>query len=85
MKAKICQMCGSNDFYDDGNFLICKYCNTKYKKDLIKNTTKIDLNDDVNRLLIKCKHDPINAYRYAVLILDIDPFNKYALQIINRR
>lgn len=85
MNATICKMCGSNEFFDDGTCLICKYCNTKYTKDPSTAETKIDLTDDVNRLLLKCKQDPINAYRYAILILDIDPFNKYAQQLINGR
>ena len=39
----------------------------------------IALDDDVKRLLEKCKTDPKNARRYANLILDIDPDNEEAL------
>ena len=37
--------------------------------------SSIALDDDVERLLKKCRTDPKNARRYANLILDIDPDN----------
>ena len=36
----------------------------------------IGLDDDVARLLGKCRTDPKNARKYANLILDIDPDNE---------
>ena len=37
--------------------------------------SSIALEDDIQRLLKKCKTDPKNARKYASLILDIDPDN----------
>lgn len=42
----------------------------------------IGLNDDVERLLEKCRTDRKNARKYANLILDIDPDNVEALKYI---
>ena len=42
----------------------------------------IALDDDVARLLEKCKADPKNARKYANLILDIDPDNEEALKYL---
>lgn len=44
--------------------------------------TSIALDDDVARLLAKCKSDPRNARRYANLILDIDPDNAEAYKYL---
>lgn len=42
----------------------------------------IALDDDVARLLEKCKTDSRNARKYANLILDIDPDNEEALMYL---
>ena len=42
----------------------------------------INLNDDVERLLEKCRTDRRNARKYANLILDIDPDNEEALKYL---
>lgn len=42
----------------------------------------IALDDDVRRLLDKCKIDPRNAKKYANLVLDIDPDNKEAYKYL---
>ena len=42
----------------------------------------IALDDDVIKLLNKCKSDPKNARRYANLILDLDPDNEDALKYL---
>jgi len=44
--------------------------------------SSIDLNDDVARLLEKCRANPRNARKYANLILDIDPDNEEALKYL---
>jgi uncharacterized Zn finger protein (UPF0148 family) len=44
----------------------------------------IDLDDDVRRLLQKCRENPRNARKYANLILDIDPDNQEALKYLRR-
>ena len=78
MRAIICTACGSREFIEQNGTRICRYCGTVYK--VLKNVqkTSIALNDDISRLLQKCKNDPKNAKRYANLILDIDPLNKEA-------
>ena len=42
----------------------------------------IELNNDVERLLEKCRIDRKNARKYANLILDIDPHNEKALSYL---
>lgn len=42
----------------------------------------IALDDDVKRLLEKCKKEPRNAKKYANLVLDIDPDNEEALKYL---
>jgi uncharacterized Zn finger protein (UPF0148 family) len=44
--------------------------------------SSIALDDDVARLLEKCKVDPKRAKKYANLVLDIDPDNKEALKYL---
>jgi len=44
--------------------------------------SSIALDDDVARLLEKCKSDPRKARKYANLILDIDPDNEEALKYL---
>lgn len=44
--------------------------------------SSIALDDDVTRLLEKCKSDPRNARKYANLLLDIDPDNEEALKFL---
>lgn len=46
--------------------------------------SSIALDDDVARLLEKCKADPRNARKYANLILDIDPDNEEARKYLRR-
>ena len=41
-------------------------------------SSQIDLDDDISRLLQKCRTDRRNARKYANLILDIDPDNEEA-------
>lgn len=45
----------------------------------------ISIGGDVTRLLHKCRTDPTNAFRYANLVLDIDPTNEEALMILYGR
>lgn len=44
--------------------------------------SSIALNDDVERLLEKCRLNPKQARKYANLVLDIDPDNKEALRYL---
>ena len=88
MKRFDCECCGSSKFSTEDGFRICAFCGTKYqieKADIpvIPKTSNIALNDDVQLLLQKCKTDPANAKRYASLVLDIDPNNQEAQNILN--
>lgn len=92
-----CESCGASDWESKGNTKICKYCGSIYVLSAEKAETsqrgipfffdksrdsEIALNDDVERLLKKCRADPKNAKKYANLILDIDPTNREALKYI---
>lgn len=77
----ICPNCGSQEYIEEGKFIKCTYCGTRFKKqnkDGFSQGVTIDLTDDVSRLLQLCKKDPRNKRRYANLILEIDPFNRMA-------
>ena len=97
MKQVRCNNCGADDLTEKNGFLVCSYCRSKFaiERDnkhiynAIKNSsgqksngTNIALNEDVQRLLDKCKREPKNAKRYANLILDIDPTNREALKYL---
>jgi len=44
--------------------------------------TVMDLLSDIQMLLQKCESDPANRYRYANLILDMDPTNQTAMKYL---
>ena len=78
MKQFVCERCGGIDFMDQNGYRTCKYCGSKYMiqiQEVRQKGSSIDLSDDIKKLLAKCREDPKNAYRYANLILDIDPNN----------
>ena len=88
MKKIICENCGGNKFTEDKGYLVCSYCGTKYLKtseDLVVSLPSISINEDINKLLEKCKSDPKHALRYANLILDIDSSNVQAKEIIKEK
>lgn len=81
MKQFVCENCGANENYEKENFRVCKYCGSRFlilDEDLPQKSSNIALNDDIQRLIEKCKREPYNARRYANLILDLDPHNKEA-------
>lgn len=79
MKRIICEGCGGDRFKEEDGYRICLFCGARYK---LENTTAIFIDDDISRLLKKCKDEPWNARKYANLILDIDPTNEEALKIL---
>ena len=82
MKEIVCKGCGSNEFYEEGGYFVCKYCGKKYlktKEDILIKGSNIDLNKDVQSLLKRWDNDPENASKYVNLILQIDPNNKRAI------
>lgn len=81
MKMVVCENCGSTEIVDMGGFRMCSYCRTKYllqQSDAVPRASHMALNDDIARLLQKCRENPREASRYANLILDIDPNNAEA-------
>ena len=87
MKAMVCEHCGGDEFIEKDGYRICCYCKSKFvptKDDKVKTTASISLNDDVERLLKKCKSNPDRAKKYARLVLEIDPSNIEARLILNR-
>ena len=85
MKSIECKKCGSNDFTILNGYRKCNYCGTIYqitKEDISIKESNISINSDVQRLLQKCKTDPVNAKKYANLILDIEPNNREALKYL---
>ncbi|MBR3335316.1 MAG: hypothetical protein IKG23_13590 [Clostridia bacterium] len=100
MKALICTSCGASRWKEEGEYRICLHCGTKYEKNngarphsafasVQAQVTKqfdsvIALNEDVERLLQKCRNEPKNAKKYANLVLDIDPTNQEAQDYLRR-
>ena len=88
MKSIVCPSCGGNEWTISGGYKVCSYCNTKFTlttNEMPARQSDIAIDDDVAALLQKCKTDPMNAKRYANLILDIDDSNAEALAILSRR
>lgn len=87
MKALVCEHCGGDEFEEKGGYRICLYCKSKFEisQKSKKNTATISLNDDVQRLLDKCKKDPARAFKYATLALEMDPTNEEAIAILSGR
>lgn len=87
MESIYCKNCGSNVLIKEPNGVyFCQYCgsrfmmtNNAHRGSAFNTHSEIGLSDDVRRLLDMCRTDPINARKYANLILDIDPGNKEAL------
>ncbi len=87
MKALICEHCGGDEFIEKDGYRICMYCKSKFflsKEEMPRATATISLNDDVERLLKKCKTNPARAKKYARLVLEIDPNNTEAMMIMMR-
>lgn len=81
MGQRICPNCGANEFDIVNGYEICRYCDSKFKIEVVENKkeeTFISLKSDIECLLEKCKNEPWNARKYANLILDIDPTNSEA-------
>ncbi len=90
MKQIICEMCGSTDLVNENGVLVCQSCGCRYETNNAqaasapRPSATIALNEDVERLLQKCRRDPAKAKKYANLILEIEPHNKEALEILRR-
>ena len=85
LKAIVCEKCGSNDWIEMPGFRKCKFCGTIYQltaEDQPIKESSIDIQSDVQALLQKCESDPMNAKKYANLVLDIDPTNGDAMKYL---
>ena len=82
MKALICTNCGASSWRSEKGLKICTFCGTTYQAENLPKQSDIALDDDIQRLLEKCKAEPQNARKYANLILDIDPTNTEALRYL---
>ena len=82
MKALICTNCGASSWRSEKGLKICTFCGTTYQAENLPKQSDIVLDDDIQRLLEKCKAEPQNARKYANLILDIDPTNTEALRYL---
>lgn len=81
MRLVVCTRCGSRELLEEGGYVVCAYCRSRFAPqadDLPRKQTVIGLDSDIQVLLQKCKDDPANRRRYASLILDIDPTNQEA-------
>ena len=85
MKVFVCESCGSNDFHEEDGYRICNYCGTKHiitAEDQRIMQANIELQNDIDRLLEKCKAEPNRAKKYAQRILEMDPNNPDAIRIL---
>lgn len=85
LKAIVCEKCGSNNWAEIPGFRKCKFCGTIYQltaEDQAAKESNIDIRSDVRELLKKCETDPMNAKKYANLVLDIDPTNGDAMKYL---
>lgn len=81
MKLVACVRCGSKELFEESGYIVCAYCQSRFAPqvdDLAAKETVINFHSDIQRLLQKCRDDPVNRRRYANLILDIDPANQEA-------
>ena len=91
MEIFSCKNCGAKNLLREKDAWVCPYCDARFVVPLHSAggsrdnfSSSIDLEDDVARLLAKCKSDPKNARKYANLVLDIDPDNPEALMYLRR-
>lgn len=78
MKRNTCLNCGADVFIVKDGFKVCKYCESRYEIESTTKKSSISLQNDIDNLLLKCRENPTKAYKYASLILDIDPTNREA-------
>ena len=85
MKLVSCTRCGSKELSEQGGYVVCAYCRSRFvpqADDLPQKETVIGVLADIQRLLQKCQDDPANSRRYAGLVLDLDPTNQAALRYL---
>jgi hypothetical protein len=86
MKIIECSSCGSSELTEVNGYVICDYCQSRFIQetgDRPARHTVIGIQSDVAMLLEKCETDPVNRFRYASLVLDIDPTNQQAMRYLS--
>lgn len=86
MKLVKCIACGSKALHEDGGYVVCTFCRSRFvpqASDVPQKETVIGLHSDILVLLQKCEDDPVNRHRYAALILDMDPTNQEARKYLS--
>jgi len=81
VKSIDCKNCGSKDLVEDGAFLVCAYCRSRFAdqaENVQPGESSVGVAEDIQALLKKCEQEPWNRKRYVALILDIDPTNREA-------
>ena len=81
MKLVVCTRCGSRELLEEGGYVVCAYCQSRFAPQadhLPRKETVIGVHSDIQVLMQKCRDEPANRRRYASLILDIDPTNEEA-------
>lgn len=85
MKVVKCTQCGSQELVEEGGYVTCIYCQSRFTladdERPIKEST-ISVGSDIETLLQKCRSEPWNSHRYAKLVLDLDPTNQEAMAYI---
>lgn len=79
MKLVECSRCGSNELFTEDGHAICAFCRSRFTPPANEHSHKetvVDVLSDIQVLFQKCEADPANSFRYANLILDIDPTNQ---------
>lgn len=85
MKVLSCEKCAATEFIEESGYRVCSYCHTRYVMDddeRAVSEVNIEIDSDIQMLLMKCREDPVNARKYANLILDIDPGNLEAKRFL---
>lgn len=78
MRPIECSRCGSNELFDELEYIICAFCRVQFVRgpeDRKTPDTQISMFNDVQALLTRCRLEPENQKRLARLVLDIDPTN----------
>lgn len=85
MKLVECTRCGSKELYEESGYAVCAYCRSRFTPqldDAPRRGSVISVQSDIEDLLQKCRDDPAQSFRYASLILDIDPTNDEATKYL---
>lgn len=86
MDRVVCTSCGSSDLRQEGDYCVCAYCDTKFKRTADDIATQsVEQDDTVKRLLEKAEMFwsggmPQRARLYYEQVLEIDASNPIALQ-----